>query len=688
MKKTPASLLFFFILLFSFIGTVYSQNKKIDSLENVLTNYKKQDSVRVDLLINITSKIQRTNKEKALLYNKEALELSKRLNYLNGEKEGYYYLGVYCIYHTNLDEAQTNFSKAIILSKELNDTISLINCYNAIGSVYSMQSNYSPALLAYQDAIKLMSSIDDPKKHIQVYGNMAGVFGNLKDYNQAMIYTKKSLKIALELKIHSIVVISYNNIGELFKQQDKFEDALDNYNKALDYSLDNNLDESNLLKVYGKLASIYNSLGNYNKALEYINLAEEINNNDFTKLKLIEKKGRIKFNQKKFYEAYRLSLISYDKAVKMGYVNYQASTASLLSQISAELKNYKEAYDYHIIYKTLNDSLLNEKSIKQITTLENNFKYDKEKNVIAKEQEKKDLIQAKEKKYQKHIRNSFIVGFTLLLLLVLIILRSIAQKKKANSILLQQKTEIENQAYQLDYANKELKDLIATKNKFFTIISHDLRNPFNTLLGFSDILLENNKEFDESKREKYLKIINETTNKTYQLLGNLLTWSKSQTGVIQIHLEKFYIHDITNSVIDSAKETAEIKNITITNSIIDSIEINSDKNMLETILRNLLSNAIKYTPKNGEVHVNAIKLNDEPIIEFTIKDTGVGMSNNLLKDIFDITKNTSTKGTENEKGTGLGLVLCKEFIEKLGGTITATSELGKGSLFKFTIPIN
>jgi PAS domain S-box-containing protein len=236
----------------------------------------------------------------------------------------------------------------------------------------------------------------------------------------------------------------------------------------------------------------------------------------------------------------------------------------------------------------------------------------------------------------------------------------------------------------LKESEKQLKELNATKDKLFSIIAHDLRSPFNNIIGLSELLVENSIDFEESQR--YIKILNSTAKNTLNLLTNLLNWAKSQTGQLSFKPEKILFSDVILEIISLQKLLAETKNISLNYFPSDEMEVYADENMLKTVLRNLISNAIKFTNVGGHIRVFAILKQDH--VEITISDDGIGMNAEKRKVLFDITSMTTTVGTANENGSGLGLILCKEFVEKNDGKIWVESEEGKGSSFKFTLPLN
>lgn len=232
---------------------------------------------------------------------------------------------------------------------------------------------------------------------------------------------------------------------------------------------------------------------------------------------------------------------------------------------------------------------------------------------------------------------------------------------------------------------RQLVDIISTKDKLFSIIAHDLRNPFNAILGFSELLIENTNDIEVAESKKYLGVINSLAKNTLILLNNLLSWAKVQTGTIIYQPEQTSLSAIISDVLIIKQSIAAIKNIAINYTQTTDIDVYADVNMLETILRNLISNAIKYTHTNGEITISAVKNQND--IQISVADNGVGMSEDTRNKLFGLETNDTTTGTANEKGSGLGLVLCKEFVEKHGGEIWVESELGKGSTFTFSLPL-
>ncbi|MBN2520792.1 MAG: hypothetical protein JXB17_09830 [Bacteroidales bacterium] len=249
----------------------------------------------------------------------------------------------------------------------------------------------------------------------------------------------------------------------------------------------------------------------------------------------------------------------------------------------------------------------------------------------------------------------------------------------------EQAEELKQQTENLSKANEELKLLNSTKDKLFSIIAHDLRNPFNSILGFSDILRDS---YDELTNEEKLEIvdnINLSSRRVYDLLENLFKWARTQTDKIDYHPVKLSLNTLIKDIIYLLHNISDKKQIEIIFKESVEAEVFADEDMVRTIIRNLLDNAIKYTPRGGKIFVNVENLND--FSKITIQDTGIGMEKDTIENIFNLNHTDSRVGTEGEKGSALGLVLCKEFVERNNGKLNIESKPGQGSIFSFTLPL-
>lgn len=244
---------------------------------------------------------------------------------------------------------------------------------------------------------------------------------------------------------------------------------------------------------------------------------------------------------------------------------------------------------------------------------------------------------------------------------------------------------VQARTQELEKYAAELKELNATKDKFFGIIAHDLKNPLSSLIGASELLINYVNQLDKDNILNISMLLHGSAQQGYALLENLLEWSMTQTGKLEFYAQRMIINEVIKDTISIFKTQATNKNVDLQCKINGILEAEFDKNLISSVLRNLLSNAIKFTPKNGKVFIHAHKVQDN--IEISVKDTGIGIPEDIGNSIFRIDVKYTREGTEQEKGTGLGLLLCREFVERHGGKIWVESKLGEGSEFKFTIPL-
>lgn len=287
----------------------------------------------------------------------------------------------------------------------------------------------------------------------------------------------------------------------------------------------------------------------------------------------------------------------------------------------------------------------------------------------------------------------------------LLLHKQIAERKWAEEEIRRLNQELEQRVIerteQLEFANKKLATLNqtleisienlnsvnATKDKFFSIIAHDLRSPFNSFLGLTEIMVDELPSLTMDEIHAFLVDMKNSASNLFRLLENLLHWARMQQGAIPFKPELLQLRQVVEECITTAMEPAKNKGIEIVTDIPDDLKVFADSNIIQTIIRNLVSNAMKYTHRGGKINLVA-KSNLDNSVEVAVKDTGIGMNRKIVENLFRLDVKTSRKGTEGEPSTGLGLLLCKEFIEKHGGKILVESEEGKGSIFYFTVPAN
>ncbi len=264
------------------------------------------------------------------------------------------------------------------------------------------------------------------------------------------------------------------------------------------------------------------------------------------------------------------------------------------------------------------------------------------------------------------------------------IIRDITEVKKAEQQLKNYVKELAKVNKQLLESEEELKNLNKAKDRLFSIIAHDLRSPFTGLIGFSDYLIEDIEDLSTDEIKTFAKKINESAKNIYSLLENLLEWSRIERGTIEPEIDEFDINVVIEAAIYLLRANTSNKNITIINNITKPLYVKADHNMISSVIRNLLSNAIKFSFPGSTIHIEGIKGDEFNSIQ--IIDKGKGMSKDVLSKIFDSSVHVSELGTNNEKGSGLGLIICKELIERNNGIISCASELNKGTTFTISLP--
>lgn len=260
---------------------------------------------------------------------------------------------------------------------------------------------------------------------------------------------------------------------------------------------------------------------------------------------------------------------------------------------------------------------------------------------------------------------------------------------QAEEVIVRVKTHLDlyMQSKRLEKQSKELQDLVATKDKFFSIIAHDLRGPLGGFMQLTEMMAVEFNEFTSDQQKEMIVELSQSSRSIYNLLENLLEWSRMQQGQTAFRPEEINLRELLSECINALTDSIRYKSIQLNVDITDAQKVTADKNMIQSVIRNLVSNAVKFTPSGGKVNISA-DLSENNTLVFVVRDTGIGMNNMMISNLFQINANIRRPGTEGEQSTGLGLLLCKEFVEKHGGELWVESEEGKGTAFYFTIPEN
>lgn len=728
-------LLGFSILLVSAILADTLKNPKdnvavIDSLEKELhnsLNNNLSDHNKISICNQLASLYDEISSEKQIEYSTRSLMMADDLKEPALAMVPLKVLGNAYLRQYKFEDAEKWFVRLKDSSREFKNKEMEAIAMESLGVVYLYSSEYEKAQEYIDASHTLYVELQDYKGIAKSLGRMAYISGHWGKYDQALAKYQEALNYYQEINDDAGIAGLYNNMGMLYEDMGKLDEAYDYYLLSLDYFKENG-SQKDVLNLKLHIGDIFLKKGNINKALEYFfkadsivmlvddirlesiclsNIGEAYNQKgDFKKaleyqlkaLKLKEKvgdkkrltitfteMGRIYFNVKDYEKA----LFNIHKGLKIAteirFSSQISKCHKILSEVYQEMEDYKSSLHYLSLYMEGIEIIHSEQNRKMLAELK--AKYDLE-------QQNKDyqaLLQS-EQLSKARIKNQWmLIAFVLLILFGSLIFSSVflsrsQQNQKLNVQLSIQNKEIEKQQAKLKELNKSLGKANSSKDKFFSIVAHDLKNPFNSLILLTSLLIDEYDSFSEAEKKKYLKQINESSRNTFSLLQNLLEWARSQIAGTHVDKEKVNVGELTDKVIALLQPTANNKKIMVSSSITDSVNAFADKNMVSTILLNLVSNALKFTPNSGKVSISSIVENNH--VEIIVADNGMGISKDNLNRLFRLDEKFQTRGTEKELGTGLGLILCKEFVEKNDGEIWVESEESKGSQFHFSLPLS
>lgn len=663
-----------------------------DSLAILLEKHPAQDTVRAILINELAYATYTNDLEYTFRLAEELNELSKKINYPKGNLNSYNLFGIYYDAKGEYLKAKENYQKALVIA-QLNEIEQGISAtLNNLGIISEILGEYPEAFEYYHQSLKIDEKGGDSVGIAKTYLQMGGLYEYMSDTVQALKYYRNSLKLANALNERTLMAYNRINIGYIFHEKGKNKEARTLFNEALAISEKDNQQEGVLLSLL-MIGILDKEAGDFQVALNRLNnslaISRSIGAIAYERYCYFHIADNY-FRMKKIDKAYDFAKKAFSDEEYMDE-SLQMTTAELLAEIAVEMKNYKAAYEYHVMFKELNDHSFNEGNVRQIAKLEYEYKIEKEREMVRLKQEKKDAIQEAKRKKELLVRNFILVALLLLIVMLALVVKNIRHKYKANALLSAEKNKLvqannllEHQKEKLELLAKELETANHTKDKFFSIIAHDLKSPFTSILGFSEVLLEGYDEFDDDEKMDFLSKIKTGSEMVFILIENLLNWAGSNVGSIKFNPVSLTLKDQVDSLLSIYKSSSETKQIVLKNKVEDNLKVFADKDMIRTILRNLVSNALKFTHEGGEVVVDC-KLEKEMAV-LQVIDNGVGMESHKAKQLFELNKKSSSLGTKGETGTGLGLVLCKDFVELHNGRIEVKTTLGKGTQINIYLP--
>lgn len=508
---------------------------------------------------------------------------------------------------------------------------------NESGKVHVAANRLDEAREDYEQVLLLQDKMHDPVAQAQALSNLAHLHALQNNFNRSLEMYKQSLSIWRQQRNRLEEARSLNVIGDLYSLMKNNERAYANYTAALEVyqSLDNK----------EGIAEAFNSIGVYY------------------------------FNQKKYKE----SVANLELALSAGRSAQSKNTLrksyEYLSNSLKESGDFRRALEYTELLMAMNDFILKEENDQKLLDMQSQYALEEKEQALTRLENirvQREHELAEQKRIQLYLYGILLMAGIILVLIIYLYL----SKQKSNKQLQQINARIEEQ-------NIQLHNLNVTKDKFFSIISHDLKGPLNSLTSFSGLLINHFDALSKDDIQKLAKDLDKSLKNLFVLLNNLLEWARSQTGNIDFTRELINIQDVLQQNKDLLEAQATGKSITLLFDNSGPVWVEANKHSINTVVRNLLSNAIKFTPPNGVIKLGATPHNHEVIV--SISDTGLGMSKKVLDKLFRLDTKHTTPGTQNEQGTGLGLILCKDFVEKNGGRIWVESEEGKGSVFSFSL---
>ncbi len=645
---------YFSIVYLIIISIIFADNTVV-----TIDDKSQNDLTHINSILDSCWKYRTFNPSLSLEYGLDALKLIDDKELVELKPKTLNYLGVVYRKLGDLETSYSYFKNALDLANVLNDSMQIAYTYTNLTDYYLKKASYSIALENVLLSFQIFEKLNHKIGMAYSLNYLGEIYTFHGDYEKAIQYFDRSLKLRDELKDLRGYSNTLINIGEIYYKLKNFDKALEYYDKSIQINKGIRYRKGNgrVLSLKGDIAFEY---GDFIKAKKYVNAAlvndREIKNKS-GQIENLNKLGLIylQLNNSKLSKEYL------DKALmlasKSGHLDQEMLSHLYLSQFYSSKDKNKKALESLNEYHNIKDSIYSTENLGRFADLQTLFatnKADIENKILKSEIE----FQTRNNQYL------IIISIITLFIIILLISKFRAQKK----------------------SNNLLNELNSSKDKFFSILAHDLKNPFQGLLGYTEIL---NTEYDtltQGEVKESIESLYSVTRNVYSLLEGLLEWSRAQTGRMEYNPTLFKLSEEAVKVVDLSKENASFKQISLTSEINDTTMVFADRNMISTILRNLVANAIKFTNSGSFVKITATTSKEE--VEITVLDKGIGMSQEELDSLFRIDIHHTTLGTNGEEGTGVGLILCKELVQNNGGKIWAESELGKGSKFIFTLPIS
>lgn len=644
------------IALFFCSSFLFGQNQ-LDDLLREIKNLP--DTTRIDRLTDFCWKNRNKVPKLALKSGEEAARLARSIPDFKREAEALNKMGVVYRNLAKYDSALNKYNQALFISEKIKDSVQVAFSLNNIGGIYRLEGNYNEALRYILEALGIFERRDHKDGMSFCTINIALIYRRQNSPQKALEYLQYTRKIREEINDLPGKALAINLIAEVNFELGKIDEAL-NYFLMVEKEYALLDDQKGLAATWIGLARVGLLKKDLKNALNYATRAYTLSKKisyfegeilSLTRLGEINSElGQIESAKKYFTEAEKIASNKKEIQVKLAVLK-------AYSQFSEKIGDYKGALLLGQKYYAQRDSILNFESMALISQMDRDFRK-------IRDDQKYNSLLAEKTLIEK--RRNYVIALSLLALVLAGV--------------------VYNRYRIIKKFNRELSELNSMKDKLFSIIAHDLKNPLHSLFGLTDFLITSYNSLSDDERISLIAKMDISGKQIYRLLENLLYWSRSQTGSIEFSPKMNDMYLMVEETIEVLSQSAASKKIKVENNVIKDSYVYCDSEMIKTVLRNLISNGIKFTNREGRINIDLIKT--EGFWKITVSDNGIGMESDKSKSLFKIDSINTSRGTENEQGTGLGLIICKEFIEKHRGSISIESKTGIGTTISFTLPQN
>jgi signal transduction histidine kinase len=566
---------------------------------------------------------------------------------------------------------------------KLENYIEIGNCALKMGNLYYDMANYSEAYFFYLQSLNAYEKENDQLGIARMENNLGNVSFDMGRLVEAEKHYRKAYEIYVEIGLDNEAYGALSNIGLIFYERELYDSALVFYQEVMNELDPDSLSSSKqryiLSFVYNNAALAYDDQGEQELALEYYqkglylaNLGDDQHTAGTVYVNLGSLFGEMGNQDSALYYLHRALQI----AQQRGFRDLELEVYEELAKLHANKGSYASAYNWMVRYDTLYKAIFNEDQTKEIMRLRS--MYEQEIN----EQEIQQL--QSETQVQKMLNKLFIIFIVVIVALAIIIAVNLRSKKHTNQMLAERNLQISNAIQKLSESENELQKLNKSKDRIFSVVAHDLRNPVAAVTGFSELLYDNFDEFPAETQKEYLLQILQGTQRIQNLLENLLIWARSQMKAVKYEPMTIEVQELLNECVREMKANLDHKKVECLMDVEPNCIVFADKAMMHTVFRNLVINAIKFSFPGGKIRITSES--SETGCKIMVSDEGIGIQPEIQEKLFSTNNVVSTPGTTGESGSGLGLVICKEFLERNQGSIQVESEPGNGSTFIVSLP--